>query len=278
MNRLQRRAASAAAVLLAACAQEVPRYREGPAESDTRYPPSDTAEPDDPDAPVDDTGDPGDDDPDDDIPDPEPTDSEVCYPGPDGDYSVCLPLVAWDSAWGDDYAYPEPLDGSAQYLAPAYFVDLASPGADPSLAIAENFVLDEVMQEWKGRLGLFQVHVVEKMQLVRDAIGGPLTVNSGYRNVTYNAGVGGATWSRHQYGDAIDIASSAASLESLGALCEDLGAGYIGWYTSHVHCDWRDDPLDEGFFPAEADAACGHAGLTGTVDGRPLREWVRTAP
>jgi hypothetical protein len=263
-----RTAAVAVTSALVACGSPDARYREGPGESDTRHPPAatDSGTPEDTAAPA-----PGDDD----IPDPEPTDALVCYPGADATYTACLPLVAWEAAWGEDYAYPDPLDGSAQYAAPTRFIDLDDPAADPSLPVAENFVLDELMQAWKGRFGVFQVHTVEKLQLMRDAIDGPLTVNSAYRNVTYNASVGGATWSRHQYGDAVDLASSAASLDALADLCEGLGAGYIGWYEAHIHCDWRDDPLDVGFYPTPAEATCGAPGRDGTVDGTPRREWVR---
>lgn len=180
---------------------------------------------------------------------PELTGSEVCYPGPSGGAPVCIPLVAWSAEWGGDYAYPEPLSGDPQYSAPVRFVDLYdTTTADPGVAIADNFVLGEVMQSYKGRFGLFQVHVVESLQVMRDAIGGPLTVNSAFRNVSYNASVGGATWSRHLYGDAVDIASSVADLDTLADLCFDLGAGYVDIYVSHVHCDWRDTDLDPAFY------------------------------
>lgn len=173
---------------------------------------------------------------------------EVCYPGDDGG-AACLPLVAWDASWGSDYAYPAPYQGSPQYEAPRYFVDLAVE--DPDRAVAPNFALGELMQQAKGRYGVYQPHVVEYLQAIRDAIGGPLNVNSGYRSPGYNAGLeGSATYSRHMYGDAADIWSPVASLDELIALCEELGAGYIGTYPTHVHCDWRDDPLEPAFYEA----------------------------
>jgi len=234
------------------CAPEpTSALREGAAEDDhNEPPPGGEVRPDEDDG-IDtggDTGDPPDTD-DDPV---TPSDELVCYPGADGAWETCLPLVSWETAWGDDYAYPEPLDGDPLYSAPLRFIDLngAEASADPQLA--PNFALSELMQSWKGRFALYQPHALEHLQSIRDAIGGPLTINSGYRNVTYNAGVGGAAWSRHLYGDAADMASAAASLDELAGLCADLGAGYVGQYESHVHCDWRDDDLEPGFYATDA--------------------------
>ena len=186
-----------------------------------------------------------------------PSGREVCYPGSDAAYDVCIPTVEHSHEWGGSYAYPAPLDGDPQYTAPSRYIDLSAPEAGPLLQLAANFQLNELMEEYKGRFALFQVHAVESLQLMRDAVGGPLYVNSAYRNVDYNAGVGGATWSRHLYGDAVDIRSDDASLDELAELCDDLGAGYTDVYTSHVHCDWRDTPLDASFY--DAPTAVSHA-------------------
>jgi len=179
---------------------------------------------------------------------------EVCYPGDDGAYSACLPTVDHHDDWGSAYDYPPPLEGDPLYSAPVRFIDLSADEADPRLKLAPNFQLDELMQEHKGRFALFQVHAVESIQLMREAIGGPLYINSAYRNVDYNEGVGGATWSRHQYGDAVDIRSDDASLDELADLCADLNAGFTSVYTSHVHCDWRDNALDTAFYDVAAAA------------------------
>lgn len=181
---------------------------------------------------------------------PTPAAAEACYLGPDRDDRACLPTVEWDAAWGDAYAYPDPYGDDDQYLAPVRFLDLDS--IDPDTRIAPNFVLSEVASAAKGRFGLFQAHTVDALQQIRDDIGGPLRVNSGYRNVDYNAGVGGATYSRHQYGDGVDIAADGASLDELAALCGGLGAGYVDVYATHVHCDWRTTPLDPAFYPVTA--------------------------
>lgn len=275
-----------APLLLLACNNDHPDTLEGAAENDPR--PQQQDVPDTTDGEDLDTGGTGE--PTTPDTDPEPI-GAVCYPGPALDWSVCVDVVDYRDAWGADYAYPEPYNGSPQYNAPIRYVDLSV--ADPDLALAPNFVLDEFMQEYKGRYGVFQPHVIETLQVIRDAIGAPLTVNSGYRNVTYNAGVGGATYSRHLYGDAVDIASGSATLQELSALCDDLGAGFVSEYTSHVHCDWRDDPLDEVFFEETASSSRSGppvsarleldgdrlwAPADGFDEGEPLRRWTAYTP
>ena len=117
-------------------------------------------------------------------------------------------------------------------------------------------------------------------------LGGPLVVSSAYRNVSYNAGVGGVTYSRHQYGDAVDLQTQMTDLESLAELCDLYVASFVSVYESHVHCDWRDDPLEPAFYDSEFSGSSTLSpqifrsleGWTTTVgpftEGQPLREWA----
>ena len=171
---------------------------------------------------------------------------EVCYPGESSDYTACFPLVPATDSMGLDYAYPDLFEGNPQYSAPTAYLDLRV--SDHEHSLSPNFVFSEFMSEAKGPFGFFQVHVVESLQAIREASGGPIFINSGYRNVSYNESVGGATWSRHLYGDAVDMYSGVLSLSELEDVCEDLGADFTLLYETHVHCDWRDHPLDSSFF------------------------------
>lgn len=215
---------------------------------------------------------------------PDPTGAEVCFMGT-GSGPVCIPVVD-ATQLGPDYAYPAPTD--ARYTRPITTFDLVA--LDPATRLSPNFVAGEFLQSWKGEFGFFQPHAVEHLQAIRDTLGGPLHVNSGYRNPDYNAGVGGASRSRHMYGDASDIRADTVDLVTLGARCEAEGAGYVGYYDSHVHCDWRDDPLHPVLFGAQVTMATRVLPtartatlLPGTVwrapaqgwdEGEPLREWT----
>jgi hypothetical protein len=213
--------------------------------------------------------------------------TDVCFPGEKMDNSVCLPTVAHSSSWGSAYAYPS--HSSPSYMAPMRFIDLQA--VDQTQKLAPNFRLDELMQEWKGRHALYQPHMVEKLQTIRNQTG-PLTINSGYRSVGYNASVGGATYSRHMWGDAADMAGS-VSLNTLKSKCQALGADYIGMYSSHVHCDWRNHAKNPALFglmnvanhqheenmPVHEGDLTWHDGAlyataTGFDEGEPLREWT----
>lgn len=203
------------------------------------------------------------------------------------DWSVCLPTVSASQA---GYNYPSPLNGSAQYGAPVRYLDLQA--VNPNEQLAPNFSLDEIAQEWKGRYAVVQPHAVERLQDLRDQLG-PLIVNSGYRSPTYNASIGGATYSRHMYGDAFDLDPVNVSLTTLQNACNANGAGYVGVYATHMHCDWRSDPLDPvlygvpstngfTFTPSPIDGIIvqvpGSSTLTvlstGWDEGDPLCEWV----
>ena len=211
----------------------------------------------------------------------------ACYLGPARDYSLCLPVVDYDAGlFGGDYDYPDASSGGESYNPPERFLDLSAHSTE--LEIAPNFALGEYLQEWKGRYGVMQGHVVDRLQDIRDHIGEPLTVNSGYRNPAYNTSIGGADWSRHMWGDAADIQSSNYSVEALGTLCEDLGADYVGLYEDgHTHCDWRYAAADTAFYgsvpagPVPAETATLvvlgpvlTAPAVGFDEGEPLRRWT----
>ncbi len=216
--------------------------------------------------------------------------TEVCYLGLDRGGTTCVPVVPDDGTFGADYVYPAPYGGSATYAAPVRYLDLDT--IDPALAVAPNFVLEELAAAYKGRWAVVQPRLVAHLQGLRDTIGGPLTVTSGYRNPAYNASVGGVTYSRHQYGDGADLEAGGYSVEALGDLCYGEGADYVGLYEDgHTHCDWRDGTPDPAFFPAFAgrpaapaehaeiavDGAVLRAPAEGFDEGEPLRRWTAFA-
>jgi len=169
---------------------------------------------------------------------------EACYLGLDRSHTTCIELLELGTVPAE-YVYPAPLDGSPQYLEPAAYLELAL--LDPAMNLAPNFVLDEVAQEWKGPYAVVQPHAIEHLQQMRDQLGA-LVVNSGYRNPDYNAAVGGATWSRHMYGDAFDLDPVSVTLDDLADACYAEGADFVSVYVSHVHCDWRNSGLDAAFY------------------------------
>lgn len=81
-------------------------------------------------------------------------------------------------------------------------------------------------------------HAMDSLQLMRDIIGEPLTINSAYRSPLYNARIGGAPLSRHKMGDAFDIALQGHDKEELHNAA--LQAGFSGFglsYNTFIHVD-----------------------------------------
>lgn len=176
----------------------------------------------------------------------------ACYLGEKSKGTTCVTLMSIDAAkekYLNPFTDPSFMSGAnkEQYRMPVQAVDLKV--VSPSLKIAPNFVLSEFMSLEKGPYGIFSTTVVKKIQEIRTLTGASLRVNSAYRSPKWNAGISGAAkWSRHQYGDAVDIASSGATLNELVQLCRNLGAIYVDKYATHVHCDWRNTPLEPTFF------------------------------
>jgi len=87
-----------------------------------------------------------------------------------------------------------------------------------------------------------QVHVepelVTKLQALRDALGRPITVTSGYRCPVHNRNVGGATQSRHMQGQAADLVVAGVSPAAVAQAADRVGLGGIGVYKSgFTHVD-----------------------------------------
>ncbi|MBM9619444.1 D-Ala-D-Ala carboxypeptidase family metallohydrolase [Streptomyces zhihengii] len=84
-----------------------------------------------------------------------------------------------------------------------------------------------------------------KLEALRHALGDqPIRVTSGFRSTSCNSAVGGASNSRHLYGDAADLGSGPHSLCTLAKQARNhgfngiLGPGYPG-HNDHAHVDHR---------------------------------------
>lgn len=81
---------------------------------------------------------------------------------------------------------------------------------------------------------------VAALQTLRDALGGPLKVNSGFRCYRHNWNIGSTYSSQHPRGLAADLAIPAGmTAAELAAVAESLGLfGGIGVYPTWVHVDF----------------------------------------
>jgi len=87
--------------------------------------------------------------------------------------------------------------------------------------------------------------LAENLQVLRDEIGIPIRVISGYRSPKYNRKIGGARRSQHMVAKAADIIisgmSPAAVKETIECLikCGKMHSGGLGLYTTFTHYDVR---------------------------------------
>ena len=181
-------------------------------------------------------------------PTPGVSDPLACY------LNACFPTASISpiARENDDYEYlgeENYPDRSLQkfYRGPERVLDLNSIPENTKLS--PSFKISEFMSPDKGRYGLFSTHVVSQLQFLRNSINRVIKINSGYRSPGYNSSISGsATWSRHTYGDAVDMKVPGVRLSDLPAMCESFGASFTLVYTTHVHCDWRYSRQDPAFY------------------------------
>ena len=80
--------------------------------------------------------------------------------------------------------------------------------------------------------------LANRLQVLRDLIGKPLLINSGYRNPNHNQSVGGAPQSLHLNGMAVDVVVPGMSAKALQELLKNWSGG-MGCYTHYTHLDIR---------------------------------------
>ena len=87
--------------------------------------------------------------------------------------------------------------------------------------------------------------LAHNLQMLRDHIGKPIVINSGYRSPSHNIEVGGAPHSQHLTGKAADIHIPGLGPKMIADIIEDLilggfmREGGLGIYDTWVHYDIR---------------------------------------
>jgi uncharacterized protein YcbK (DUF882 family) len=87
--------------------------------------------------------------------------------------------------------------------------------------------------------------LAKELQVLRDFIGRPITINSGYRSPKYNRRIRGAKYSQHLKGTAADIKVDGLSAKEVHGIISELikdgrmKEGGLGKYSSFTHYDIR---------------------------------------
>lgn len=119
-----------------------------------------------------------------------------------------------------------------------------------------NFSPREIASKREGEL---KIHTpsLDALQRLRDALGTPLLITSGYRSAAHNAAVGGAKNSYHMRGQAFDVRMD--NQDPMIFEREARRAGFRGIIrypaSGFIHIDTRATPYDAGpAFPLTASA------------------------
>ena len=112
---------------------------------------------------------------------------------------------------------------------------------DGDLQLSPHFRLSEFASKDGSDKVLVDDALVELLEQIREAAGGAVTINSGYRSPAHNAAVGGVSSSQHLYGRAADVVVEGASPLLVGQIAEYYldRRGGIGVYQTFTHVDTR---------------------------------------
>lgn len=86
---------------------------------------------------------------------------------------------------------------------------------------------------------LFDAGLMRKLDALRERLGCPVYISSGYRCASHNKAVGGVVNSYHTRGQAADIYVKGVAPKELAKLAEEVGFDGIGTYSTFVHVDVR---------------------------------------
>ena len=92
--------------------------------------------------------------------------------------------------------------------------------------------------------------LIEKLDELREAIGHPIYVSSGYRCPYHNSVVGGVPNSQHVLGTGADIICNAVTVSKLAEEAEKIGFDGLGiyLYDGFVHVDVRDGGRNPNYY------------------------------
>lgn len=115
------------------------------------------------------------------------------------------------------------------------------------LKLTDNFYMNEFTCKDGSKTPLSVYYRLQKLaiqlQVLRDYLNAPITINSGYRSVDYNKKIGGVDNSQHILGNAADITAKGYTPKNIYLSIEHLInegkmlQGGLGLYNGFVHYD-----------------------------------------
>lgn len=124
--------------------------------------------------------------------------------------------------------------------------------ADESISVGRFFTAGEFRPDNKydGHRGPWFIvpRLVNALDVIRERVGQPLRIVSGYRPPHYNRMIGGASDSRHMYGDAADLSCDMGPLRLARLIWSIYGDSLsLGFSKHRCHVDTRPIPVLYGY-------------------------------
>ena len=108
-----------------------------------------------------------------------------------------------------------------------------------NIQISKNFKLKEFQCKDGSQLVKVDSQLLNRLQRLRDLVGKPIIITSGYRTISHNKKVGGSKNSLHLQGKAADIKVNGIDPGQLSKQAEKVGFNGIGIYKTFIHVDTR---------------------------------------
>lgn len=109
-----------------------------------------------------------------------------------------------------------------------------------NLRLSKNFVISEFACNGSKEI-IIDYELVQLLQKMRDILGKPITITSGYRTPAYNKKCGGIANSNHLTGKAADIKISGMTPLQVALAADENGFKGIGVYPTFTHVDVQGD-------------------------------------
>ena len=106
-----------------------------------------------------------------------------------------------------------------------------------SMKLSKNFEISEFACKDGSKVIMVDYELVDLLQKMRDTLGKPIRVTSGYRTVSFNKKCGGTATSHHLTGKAADIKVAGLSPLDLAFVADKFGFRGIGVYPTFTHVD-----------------------------------------
>lgn len=119
---------------------------------------------------------------------------------------------------------------------------------DANEKVGKHFTVREFACKDGSQVVFIDDHLVSILDILRNQVGKPVYINSGYRTPTRNKAVGGAKYSYHMRGQAADIRIEGMTAKEIAKKLDKIIPSECGiiTYNTWVHIDTRTKKYRKG--------------------------------